>query len=619
MLPASARRLICGSHRCGKTTLLAEAAASYLHSGSDSGKLVALSAHRHAGRTLRAAMHEQTGQELPAADVRRRATALLEQFPTAAGLPAGWSRIEVVSALDRRVLMRRAWAAVAATDSLYAKYSARPGALDWLAGIFDLFAEWSGTADPDLLAGPAPRDSVLVELWSAYRHYLGLCRQLQLVAFQEVVPRALDVLRHKDVHARAVPDLLLLDDLDLFRPSELLFVQALIEPATAVVASAAMAPSARSPDPQVRFLDRWCAALSLRQEHPASAEASCVPPYDYTECRSPEHEADTIAREIVTSFGPDSRFADYAIICFDPELIPVLRRTLPQWSIAVEGMDARDAFLPAIAPLLHLGMRLIAGTPTTAAELAGYLWHPGVGLQTGDAHMLAAESGGGAISADPIVLLEEQARACSTAAGRQRLRQIVDVTFMLRATEWSPSLKLQRWLEVLDCAAVTTAFVAAGAEQWELRADADLVERWLGFLGRSERLRTALGEPLSDPDAVDVLVGSQALVEPIARPLADAVRILQPDQLGGCSTPTVWLAGLHEHPLPQRSAALAWVPPETFAELGWLPGFVPPMKDDRAARWDQGLRSLERATGRATRRLGFSWSQTDERGHRRLR
>lgn len=617
MLHVPARRLICGTHRCGKTTLLVEAAASSLDGGLDAGRLLALSVNRQAVRGLRAALHTRTGLELLTADVRRRATALLEQFPASAGLPAGWSSSDIISALDRRVLMRRAWAQSA--GSLYDKYSARPGALDWLAGIFDLFAEWIGTTDPQLLAGPVPADAALAELWAAYCSYLELCRGFELLAFQEVVPRAVDVLRDPQVRARVLPDLLLLDDLDLFRPSELLFARALITPTTAVVASSGTLPSAHNPEPGLAYLAAWCAALELAYEYPVAQDAVSTPDHVYAGCPSPQHEADAIARAIATSFGPDSRFADYAIICFDPDLLPILRHTLPQWNIAVEGMDTRDAYAPALAPLILAGMRLIAGTSMLPAELVECLRHPGLGLDPADAHALAAALGAGLSSTDPLTLLERWSRDERAAGSRGRLRQIAHLTSALRDAAISPSAKLQRWLGALDCAAATNTALAAGIEPWEASADADLVERWLGFLRRSERLRAAWDEPLSDMDAVEVLAGSQPLVEPIARPLSGAVQLWQPDQLGGCTARVVWLAGLHEHALPQRSTPLAWVRPEVLAGLDWLPGFVPLLQDDRAARWEHGWRMLQRAAGRAEQRLGLSWSQTDQRGRRRLR
>jgi hypothetical protein len=344
-----------------------------------------------------------------------------------------------------------------------------------------------------------------------------------------------------------------------------------------------------------------------------------MPQYVYVACPSPQHEADAIARTIATSFEPGSRFADHAVICFDPDLIPLLRRTLPQWSIAVDGMDARDAYAPALAPLLLAGMRLIAGTPMVPAELAGYLRHPGLGLDPGDAHVLVGAVAAGASSVDPLMLLERWSREDRAGESRRHLRQIVDITASLRAAELAPSAKLQHWLGALGCRAATNAAVADGLEPWESKADAELIDRWLGFLQRSERLRAAWGEAMSDAAAMEVLAGSQALVEPIARPLADAVSLWQPDQLGGCTASVVWLAGLHEHALPKRSSPLAWVRPEALAELDWLPGFVPQLQDDRAARWERGLRMLERALGRAGQQAALSWSQTDLRGHRRLR
>src|SRR3712207_7107900 len=53
----------------------------------------------------------------------------LEQFPSAACLPQGWKSTDILSALDRRVLMRRAWASIGAADSLYQQYGEQPGAM----------------------------------------------------------------------------------------------------------------------------------------------------------------------------------------------------------------------------------------------------------------------------------------------------------------------------------------------------------------------------------------------------------------------------------------------------------------------------------------------------------
>src|SRR5919199_401638 len=85
------RQLICGDHGCGKTAALVQSAADLLTSGCDSAEILALSVHRPAVRGLRTAFRERLSLDIPTADVRRRATALLEQFPAAAHLPAGWA------------------------------------------------------------------------------------------------------------------------------------------------------------------------------------------------------------------------------------------------------------------------------------------------------------------------------------------------------------------------------------------------------------------------------------------------------------------------------------------------------------------------------------------------
>src|SRR5919199_316893 len=160
------RQLICSDHGCGKTSALVQSAADLLASGCDSTEILALSVHRPAVRGLRRAFQERLRLDIPTADVRRRATAILEQFPAAAHLPTGWTSSDILSAIDRRALMRRAWSEVgSASGSLYARYGNAPGVLDWLAQVFDAFAEWCGTADPSRLAAHGPESAVLAELW----------------------------------------------------------------------------------------------------------------------------------------------------------------------------------------------------------------------------------------------------------------------------------------------------------------------------------------------------------------------------------------------------------------------------------------------------------------------
>src|SRR5688500_16298256 len=126
------RRLFYGEHGSGKTTALAMAAADLRAAGYPLSSMLALSVHGRGARVLRSALHERLGADLPSAEIRRRATALLEEYPAAAQLPAGWRATDVLSALDRRHLMRRAWQEHGALGTLYEHYADAPGALDWL-------------------------------------------------------------------------------------------------------------------------------------------------------------------------------------------------------------------------------------------------------------------------------------------------------------------------------------------------------------------------------------------------------------------------------------------------------------------------------------------------------
>jgi hypothetical protein len=168
-------------------------------------RMLALSTGGQSVQRLRILLQDHVEGGVPTADVWRRAVSLLEQFPQAARLAPNWKSTAIISALDRRYLMHRAWAEVGnGPPSLYARYGDAPGALDWLVRVFDRFAEWSGTADPHYLAR-SPQDDALAELWTAYRVYLRMSQQFGLVAFQEVRSRALDILRDEQTCSTHTP------------------------------------------------------------------------------------------------------------------------------------------------------------------------------------------------------------------------------------------------------------------------------------------------------------------------------------------------------------------------------------------------------------------------------
>ncbi len=623
------RRLIWGGHGCGKTAALVDSAAELLTSGFDSAEILALSIHRPAVRGLRDLLHERLGRDIPTADVRHRAVSILQQFPAAAHLPQEWTSGDIVSALDRRMLMRRVWVEASGPETLYARYGTAPGALDWLARVFDAFAEWAGTADAERLASHVPAEAPLAELWETYRLYLALGRQLGLVAFQEVLPRTIDVLREPEVRAAVAPRAILVDDLDLFRPSELLLVQALAGLDTMVIAASTTTPASWSDDPQIRFLANWCVRLGLVPDREAAGISSSPRPCDtrYAECLTPAREVEAIAQFIAARRGGPclSCLSDYAVVCFDPALVPLVRRTLPEWDIAVEGMEARDAYTLAIAPLVLAGMRLLAGVPFAPGELTAFLRHPVLGLPSGDTRLLVGALGGqpagsvGPAVSESLWLAERSWPEALSEVGRLRLQQIAEVTADLRAVAMSSSAKLRAWLDRLDLRARAREQTAPALEPWAVAADEALLDRWLLFLERSEQVRAALGNVLGGSEAVEVLASSQGLVEPITPRLADAVRIWRPEELGGCSAATVWIAGLNEDVLPTKPAPLPWASSDSFVEaFDRLPGFVVPDAGDRAARWEAAEALLRRAVGRARQTLVLSWSRTDRDGRRRL-
>lgn len=618
------RRFIACEQGSKQTTALIKAALTW-RKAHDEGKILAFSAHRHAVSSLRRQLYKQMGEEIPTTSIRRRAIALLEQFPEVVGLPNGWRSTSIVSMIDRRYVMRQAWANVGhAPTSLFHLYGAQPGALEWLARIFDRFADWAGTTDPSRLLVFVPADPGLSELWHAYGDYLRLSRQAGFVAFQEVVPRALDALRHEDVRQTILPDLLLLEDVDLMYPAELLFARALVEIGTSVIATARVFPEPHALDPRQQYLAAWCAALEMEA---AGVEQGTVyaalPHIAAIEHASLEQEVEAIARDIIKTVPPGGRFADYAVVAFTPELIPLLRRVLPRWKIPVDGMEARDAYTLALAPLILIGCRLIAGTPLPTDDFVSFVGHPLLGLSVSDRHLLANAVTTGLVEADgkdgvQIATLLRHLPAGISAEGQKRLWGIARVNARLRALDMLPSAKLHRWLVALGLYERAVELEGTVLEPWALAANQRLLERWLSFLHHSEQVRARLGETLSDDEAADVLRAAQALVEPEGRPNEDAVQVWHPDELGGCDATVVWAAGLHEYALPHRPEPLPWVVPDSFLALSALPGFIPPDETDRATRWQQAMDTLWSVSNSAREWVTFSWSATDQDGRRRL-
>jgi hypothetical protein len=130
-------------------------------------------------------------------------------------------------------------------------------------------------------------------------------------------------------------------------------------------------------------------------------------------------------------------------------------------------------------------------------------------------------------------------------------------------------------------------------------------------------LATALATPLTPADALDVFDAAQALVVPQGEPLADAVQLWQPGELGGCTARHVFVAGLHEGALPQPIDALPF-DDDALHAFAALPAFVAPQTTDHAAAWERGMIDLERVLGCAGQSVQLSYSRTDRGGRRRL-
>ncbi|HEY0606913.1 MAG TPA: PD-(D/E)XK nuclease family protein [Herpetosiphonaceae bacterium] len=609
------RQIFCAAYHCGKTSQLANVAREALAAGTPSSQILALTVHRPGAAVLREMLLDVTAQDAPTTTARQRATAILQAFPEVADLPVGWSEAALLSGIDRRRLIRQAWASAGqGSQTLFARRSQQPGALDWIALLFDRFSDWAGTADPALLPELLIADESLDELWRAYRVYLRLCRQHGVVAFNEVFTRAIDTLRVPDVRQANQRQLLLLDDLDLFQPAELLFVSALIAPTTAVVASASSEPRADSALARERLIARWTSQHELQ---PATSAATAAAPLlaigEYT---TADAEAHAIARSIVEQLRGGAAPGDLAIVAFDPELVPILQRVLSQYGVAAQGQSARDGYMLALAPIALAGLKLLAGRTLTLAETATLLRHPALDLSSADAHAVieAAEQQ----RFQPFEPGDGRWPRIS-AAGRERLSAIRAVTQAIRATDRLPSVQLQRWLNTLDLEDRAWQQTEAALESWAVAVDRRHWTRLLDFLKQSEQLGAALGDALTLDAAVEVFTSAQALITPEGQPHEHAVAIWQPSALGGCSAQTVFVAGLHEGALPQPIQPLPLVGDEALTEaFGALPGFIPPQIHDRAAAWERARQDLRRAIGRAIGSVHLSYSRSDRQGRTRL-
>jgi superfamily I DNA/RNA helicase len=608
--------MMCAAHRAGKTRWLAGAAQAALNSGRSAEQILALTVHQPAANVLRETLLATTSQPIATTTLRRRALLILESSPAVAYLPAGWQPTQLLSGIDRRLLIRQAWSSAAANErSLFAQRGSQPGALDWIVRLFDQLSEWCGSADPRRLPALQIADPALAELWRAYQIYLELCRRHGLIAFSEVFNRAIDVLR---AQPPAAPQLLLLDDLDLCRPAELLLLDALIAPTTDVHATATYAPNIGSAAALDRYLARWAARLSFTiAEEPLTVRPPALSIGEYA---TPDAEAHAIAQRIAThELTARGQIDAFAIVAFDSELTALLQRVLPQYGLPVEGQDGRDGYALALAPLALAGLKLLAEQPLTLAEIIALLRHPALGLSAADAHSVVE-----AIQHRRWQPFAETAESSwppeLSAAGRSRLLALRQTTAELRAAELRPSALLRQWLRSLDLDRRAWQQSEQALEPWAVALDRRHWERWIGFVEQSEALREALGAPLTLADALEVLISAQALVEREGRPHDRAVALWQPTTLGGCTAQVVFVAGLHEGALPLPVATLPLTNDDAAlaAAFGALPGFVAPQLADRAAAWQRGAHDLRRAIGRGAAEVHLSYSRSDQQERRRL-
>lgn len=611
----SRRQIFYAAYHCGKTSRLTKVAREVLVAGTPIDQILALTVHRPAAAVLREMLRNETTQSVPTTTARQRATAILEMFPEVADLPAGWSEAALLSGIDRRRLIRQAWSSVGSgSQTLFARRSQQPGALDWIALLFDRFSDWAGTADPALLPELRIADESLDELWQAYRVYLRLCRRHGVVAFNEVFTRAIDVLHEPEVCQANQRRLLLLDDLDLFQPAELLFINALIAPTTAVIASASSEPRADSKLARERLIERWIRQHGLQ---PATNEAVAeAPQLTVGEYTTSDAEAHAIARSLVEQLGSGADPDDLAIVAFDPELVPTLQRVLSQYGVAAQGQNARDGYMLALAPIALAGLKLLAGRALTLAETAALLRHSALGLSSADAHAVieAAEQQ----RFQPFDPGDSRWPRVST-AGRERLSAMRAVTQSIRATDRLPSAQLQNWLSALELEDRAWRQTEAALDAWAVTVDRRHWTRLLDFLRQSEQLGAALDDPLTLDAAVEVFTSAQALIVPEGQPHERAVAIWQLSALGGCSAQTIFVAGLHEGALPQPLQPLPLADDAALSEaFDALPGFIPPQIHDRAAAWERAHQELRRAIGRATGTAHLSYSRSDRQGRTRL-
>lgn len=608
------RQMFYAAHGCGKTQRLAQAASAALHETYAPRDLLALAIHPPSVQALRATLRAVTGADIPATTVRLRAQRVLEESPARAYLPPNWDRTQLLSGIDRRRLIRQAWAtAGGGSGSLHENHASQPGALDWITRLFDQFAQWAGTADPSRFAPLTIGDARLAELWQAYTIYLTLCRQYGVVAFTEVFNRAADVLRGAAARSMARPRVLLLDDLDLFQPAELSFVTALIDPQTNVLAAAAQLPAANSPIALEQHLARWL-------DHHGVAAIACSgvarsPTLTVGEYAAPDDEVHAIAQRILAAGC--TNFTEYAIVAFDREVVPLAQRILPQYGVPVAGLQPRDGYTLLIAPLAHAGIKLIARHTLTPHETAALLRHRAFGLAPAD--MRAAVE---ALPQSALAVADDDLPRWPSAlsdAGRARLAALHTATVAARHLDAPMSVRLRYWLRALSLEEPCWAQTEAVLPAWAAAIDRRQWTRWIGFLEQSEALHAQLGTPLTPEDAVEVVASAQALIEPEGDPTANAVQIWQPAALGGCTARTVFVAGLHEHALPQPLPPLPLADAAQLAmAFGALPNFVAPQTDDRAAAWGRGLHEFQRAIGRAAAAAHLSYSRTDRQERKRL-